>query len=366
MKRSVKLTLDYSLIGSVGVLLLFGLLIQSSAGTIQSFQKFGDGYFYFKRYLGYFVLGLGAASACFLAPVGIWRSKSKWLYGVLISVLLLVFIPGIGTSFGTISRSWAVLGPLHFQPVEVAKFAFIVSLAGILAQKGRELRLSSAFLKILARAALPITLVALQPDLGSAFMLCIIAAVMLLGSEARNKHLLMLVLFGILCFALLVFITPGRFERVVTLFDTARDTQGAGYHINQALIGIGSGGWLGVGLGHSRQKFNYLPEATGDSIFVIIAEEFGFIVTTLVVLLYAWLGQRLLKAAHRLRSDGFARSYLLGIFAWVIGQAFINMCAMIGLLPLTGITLPFMSYGGTALVSVMAGFGIAARLTQKT
>ena len=179
------------------------------------------------------------------------------------------------------------------------------------------------------------------------------------------KHLGWMAGGGLALFFILIKIAPYRAQRLTTFLNPELDPQGIGYHINQALLAIGSGGFFGLGLGHSRQKFNYLPEAAGDSIFAIIAEEMGFIFSVGLVLLFFALAYQGIKIA-RGAPDAFGKLLSVGIITWIMFQAFVNIMAMLGLLPLTGITLPFISYGSTSLVTSLAAMGLLINISRQT
>lgn len=188
---------------------------------------------------------------------------------------------------------------------------------------------------------------------------------MLFFAEATYRHLGLLAVVGVIAFLVMIWAAPYRAERFMTFLHPELDPQGQGYHINQAFLAIGSGGLLGLGLGHSRQKFQYLPEVHADSIYAVMAEELGFFVAAgfVVLLLYICLrGLRIAKSAP----DTFGRILMIGIIMWFMAQAFLNIGAMVGLLPLTGVPLPFVSHGGTALMVTLAGVGIMVNISKQT
>ncbi|MFH1769416.1 MAG: FtsW/RodA/SpoVE family cell cycle protein [Parcubacteria group bacterium] len=206
-------------------------------------------------------------------------------------------------------------------------------------------------------------LLLLQPDFGTLGLIVIIAVSVYFFSGAPAKHLLILfVIFGI-ALGSLAFVSPYRFNRIKTFLDPTTDTLGSSYHINQALITIGSGGVWGVGYGNSQQKISHLPEPVGDSIFAVLVEEFGFVGGISLILMFLVLLGLLIHIARKSRDD-FGRLFVLGMAVWVVGQAFINIGAISGLVPLTGLPLPFISFGSSSLVSILAGMGIATSVSR--
>lgn len=359
---------DYALIAAVGAVVLFGLIMLTSAGSVVGFQKFGDSYFYVKRQAIYAVVGGVLFFVFSRIPLRVWKERPRMWLAASIVLLLLVFLPGIGTSYGTISRSWVNIGGIFsFQPSEIAKMTYLLFLAAWFERVGKGIRFAQlGLVPFLGSLAGVVGLVALQPDLGTAALLAVIAGCVYFFSGARWQHVASLFLVGVLLIGALAYVSPERFSRITTFFSSRDiDALAEGYHIKQALIGIGTGGWFGKGLGQSRQKFIYLPEVAGDSIFVVIAEELGFIFTSLFLMLMFFIGYRLYQIA-RLSRDDFGRLFAAGVAVWILVQSFVNIGAMLGVLPLTGIPLPFVSFGGTALVSLLAALGIVVRVSQHT
>ncbi|NQV12167.1 FtsW/RodA/SpoVE family cell cycle protein, partial [Candidatus Uhrbacteria bacterium] len=180
---------------------------------------------------------------------------------------------------------------------------------------------------------------------------------------ASWKHLLFMGGGGSALFFLLIRLAPYRAARFTTFLHPELDPQGVGYHINQAMLAIGSGGVFGLGYGHSRQKFQYLPEVAGDSIFAVIAEELGFIISTALILLYVFFARQMLRLANN-APDKFSKYVVVGVMVWIVFQAFVNIAAMLGLMPITGIPLPFVSYGGTSMVVMLAAMGIVLNISK--
>jgi cell division protein FtsW len=279
-------------------------------------------------------------------------------------ILLLVFLPGVGQSYGTFARRWVRFGPFAFQPSEVLKLTFLIYLAAWLAKRARHLNdFKLTFLPYAAVLAVVLGLIVAQPDLGTAFVIALIAVGVYFLGGGRLAHLLILGIAGVAAFFVLMNFQTHTADRFKMFLHPELDPQGIGYHINQAYLAIGSGGKWGRGFGQSRAKFQYLPEAYGDSIFAVIAEELGFFMVFAMIILLLYIFYRGLTIA-RAAPDDFGRLLGSGIIIWFIGQTFVNISAMIGLLPLTGIPLPFVSYGSSAMVTSLAAVGILASISR--
>jgi cell division protein FtsW len=247
----------------------------------------------------------------------------------------------------------------------MAKLSIIIYLAAWLESRGTH-KIKDVFeglLPFLGIMGLIGFLIIKQPDTGTLGVIVISSFAIFFISGARIQHLASLGAIGTLVLWILVKIEPYRLDRISAFLDPGADPQGIGYQINQALLAVGSGGILGVGLGHSRQKFNYLPEPVGDSIFAVIGEELGLIGAAMLVILFVALAMRGIKIAKN-APDMFGKLLAAGITIWIVMQAFINISANIALVPLTGIPLPFISYGGTSLVFLMAAVGILLNISK--
>lgn len=356
---------DYVLLAYFAVWLIFGLVMLTSASSPIGHQRFGDGYFFIKRQL---LLGVlpGLVAFLFFAKVDyqILKKYATLVFVLTISVLLLVFIPGLGSTLNTNAHSWIVIAGRSIQPAELAKLGLIVFLAFYMAKKGKELHdFKSGFLMTLGLGMIPIGLVVLQPDIGTVAIMFGILFAMLFIAQAKISHMSLLALAGIMGLAVMIMIAPYRAARLTTFLHPELDPQGVGYHINQAFLAVGSGGILGLGLGHSRQKFQYLPEVHADSIYAIIAEEMGFIFAVGLVILLFLICKRGFQVAKG-APDQFGRLLVAGIIIWFMVQSFLNIGAMVGLLPLTGVPLPFVSHGGSALMMAMAAVGIVINVSK--
>jgi len=358
---------DYVLLGYFVIFLVFGLVMLTSAGSAVGYEKFGDSYFFIKRQLLFGVLP-GLVLFFFFSKLD-YRILRRWstvFYILAIGLLLMVFIPGLGSSYGTNAKSWLVIFDKSFQPAEFAKLAMIVFMAALISQKGKKLLdLKEGFLVTLGVGMIPAILVVLQPDIGTVSILFAILFGMLYVGRAKLVHLIGLAGAGISALIIMIMAAPYRTARFMTFLHPELDPQGVGYHINQAFLAIGSGGILGRGLGHSLQKFQYLPEVAADSIYAIIAEEMGFIFAVALVVLLILIATRGFLLAKNC-GDEFGRLLVSGIIIWFVVQSFMNIGAMVGIMPLTGVPLPFVSHGGTALAIAMGAVGIIVSVSKKS
>ncbi len=354
--RVIKLIL-FLLIGT-------GLTAIASAGVSYGNVRFDDPYYFFKQQL----IGLGAGIIllliCERIPYTLWRRLVMPIFLTALGLLILVFIPGFGTTVYGAAR-WVDLGPISFQPSEVMKLAIVLYLAAWLSTKGERQAKDfyRGFLPFLVILMVVGFLIIKQPDTGTLGLIFCVSMTIFFASGASIAHLFALFFGAIAFLAVLIKIAPYRMQRFLVFLNPEHDPLGAGYQMTQALLAIGSGGLFGVGLGHSRQKFNYLPEPVTDSIFAVLSEETGLLGVTFVLVLFTaflWRGMLIAREAP----DMFAKLLATGITAWVVCQAFINIAAISGLIPLTGIPLPFISFGGTSLAILMAAIGILLNVSR--
>ncbi len=351
MVRGHRLGVDKSPLFILTGLLIFGLVMVYNASSASALEDFSDKFYFLKEQTKWVVMGI-------LAGVGAYffdyrRLKPLALPALIVSIVLLVavFIPGIGiTAYG--ARRWINLGFTVLQPSELAKLSLVLYLSTWLTtkEKGRLL----AFLLLVG---LLVGLIILEPDMGTAIVLLGIATSIYFVSGGEILGLLAIAPAVILGGVFLALKSPYRLKRITTFFDPTADPLGASYHIRQALIAIGSGGIFGIGLGNSRQKYSYLPEATTDSIFAIIAEEVGLIGATVLIIAFVVFFVRCLRMI-RDTDDKFGKLLGVGIISWLAFQTVVNFSSMVALIPLTGVPLPFISYGGSALVAELVAVGI--------
>ncbi len=359
---------DYAVAIVVAVLLAFGLVIMYSISPILGHKTGGgaDRNFYFIHQLQYVGVGLVVWAGATSFRYDRWRSLAPWLMGAAILSLLALLIPGLASSSNGATR-WVNLGPIQFQPAEVLKLAAIVYLAAWFERRAGDLKSfwDGVFPFAIMVGAACFVVVVLQRDMGTMMVLALTAVGMFFVAGMRWLHLGAMLAAGLSAVWLAIMAFPHRQGRLATFLDPSRDASGQGYHINQALIAIGSGGIMGLGLGRSIQVYGYLPEAPNDSIFAIIGEEFGFIGAIAIIGLFGFLVWRGLQIA-RSAPDTFGRLAAAGISLWFLFQAVINIGAMLSLVPLTGIPLPFISYGGTSLVVSLLGAGILLNISKYT
>ena len=357
---------DKTLLSVVLIMLVFGLVMIASAGVIYSQTMYGDAYYFFKHQLFFGVLpGLFVLWLFQKIDYHFWRKLAVPFFFASVICLILVFVPGVGSKVYGASR-WLQLGPFSFQPSEMAKLSIIIYLAAWLESRGAQ-RIKDVFeglLPFLGIMGVVGFLIMKQPDTGTLGVIVLTSFAIFFVSGARMNHLVSMSAASAFGMWILVKIEPYRFNRILAFMNPAADPQGIGYQINQALLAVGSGGLFGVGLGHSRQKFNYLPEPVGDSIFAIIGEELGLIGGVILVILFVIVAFRGIKIAKN-APDMFGRLVATGITIWIVLQAFINIGANIALVPLTGIPLPFISYGGTSLIFLMSAVGILLNISKQ-
>ncbi len=313
------------------------------------------------------LLGLGAMLAVAKIPSNFWKKYALIILIISIVITLLVFIPGVGLASGGAKR-WILipLGSLSFsfQPAEVLKFGFIVYLAAWLASlKDRIASFKKGFLPFILLLAIPGVILLLQPNTSILAVITIASLAMFLVAGGKFRHLAILFLAGSLVLGVLILTRPYVKARVMTYLNPSHDTAGSSWQINQALIAIGSGGLLGRGFGQSVQKFKFLPEPIGDSIFAVAGEEFGLLGTTTLVILFLIFTLWGLKIAAR-APDQFGRLLALGIVILIVAQSFINIGAMLGLIPLTGAPLIFISQGGSALFLALIEAGVVLSISR--
>lgn len=366
MRRAKYHAPDYIFVALFAFIAIFGIVMLSSVSSAVAFQRFGDSLYYVKHQLFYgFIPGIFVCLALSMIDYRLYKKFAFPIFLVSILLLLAVFTP-LGTSFGG-ARSWINLGGLlTFQPSEIVKLAFIIYLAAWLERRDTKVikDFSDGFVPFLISLGIIMGLILLQPDVGTMSIIVMVALMIYFVAGASIKHLIGFGIAGIAGLAFLIKIAPYRAARFTVFLHPELDPQGIGYHINQALLAIGSGGLFGLGFGYSRQKHLYLPEVIGDSIFAIIAEELGFLVVAIILLVLLGL---IFRGYHIARNspDQFGKLVVAGIISWIGFQSFVNISAMVGLLPITGLPLPFMSYGSSSLVVLFAAMGIVINISRQ-
>lgn len=353
--------------------LLISLLALNALGLVMVFSaSVGTDLSYALRHVIWLILGSVAAVITTALDYRIWRRFAVVALVAAIGLLSVVLLPGIGdTRLG--AQRWIALGPLSFQPSEIAKLTIVLYLANWLATKGdriRQFRYGVVPFIILLGAFAGLTV--LQPDLGSSIVLVLIGFALFFAAGAALSHCISLGAAGLAVTLLLAFGSSYRRDRITIflssdqeLFDPNGLLRTLGWQIAQARLAFGGGGWFGVGLGAGRQKFQWLPHAHNDAIFAVIGEELGIIGCAVVLMLFLILAWRGLSIARR-APDRFGALLAVGITTWLVGQALINIGGITSTLPFTGIPLPFVSYGGSALVSSLAAIGILLNISRAT
>ncbi len=348
------LILTYLVIG----LVLVGLLMVGNASVVDAVRDFGNRWYYLKLQAGW--AGLGLCGFWLTSKLPYHRLEKLANVGLISTgvLLILVLIPGVSSQILG-ARRWLNLGFFSFQPAELAKLTLAIYWAKLLNKS------TSSFWPFIASLAAAAGLMMLEPDLGTTIVLVGMGLLMYFGSGGPMKNLLLAVPLILAAGAGLILISPYRRSRLMTYLDFSHDPLGASYHIRQVILSLGSGGVWGVGLGQSRQKYEFLPEVTTDSIFAVVGEELGLIGTTAVILLFLalfWVGLKIVKQAN----SQFGANLALGLIGWITIQALVNMAAMVALVPLTGVPLPFISYGGSSLVIALLSCGILVNISKNS
>ena len=355
------------LCGSAGALTVVGLVMVLSAWSVSAAQGYGgNSFWYFQRQVLYAAVGIGAAIVVMRVPPRIWRHLGIWVLGGATVLMVIAARPTSGTSLYGASR-WIDLGPVTIQPSEFAKLGLVAVAATILTNKWSKLDEPMQLLMPLAPIVLVVGLLGIaQRDLGTTLILCGLVLVMLFAAGVRMRYLLIATATGLLGATVLI---VGETYRRTRFFDAWlnpwADRQGNGYQLIQGLIAIGSGGWLGTGLGTSRAKWDFLPNAHSDFIYAVIGEELGLLGALAVLLAFGVLIYAGVRIAMHARGT-FERLLAAGVIGWIGLQAIVNMGAVTGLLPITGVPLPLVSFGGTALVVTLVGIGVLASVARDT
>ncbi|MFH1361327.1 MAG: putative lipid II flippase FtsW [bacterium] len=353
--------LDYIFVFAVLALVAVGLIMIFSASPTMGL-KINDTYFFIKRHLFYLLLGGLALYFGLSLDLKTLKKRSGLIFAVSIFLLLLLFVPGVGKKISGATR-WINLVFISFQPSEFFKFAMILYLANLLANKGAKLQdFVQGLLPVLVLIGLVLGVIILQPDLGTAIAIAGTSFVMLFAANARLAHLSLLGGVGVTLIAVLSVTSPYRLRRMVAFLDPWKDPQGSGFHIIQSLLAVGSGGFSGLGLGASKQKFFYLPQQFTDFIFAILCEELGLLGGVAVLILFIIFVVRGFRIAMN-APDSFSLLLATGLVAWLAIQALMNIMVVLGLLPTTGIPLPFISYGGTATIMNLLAVGILINIS---
>lgn len=352
------------LCATVGVLNIVGLVMILSASSVTALSDYGSSWYFFDRQLIWAVGGVAAFVLASSVDYHLWKRIAPWLLGIAVAGLMVVLVPGVGIMVDG-SRRWLGAGAIRVQPTEVAKLALLCCGANVLARRADHLHDWRQWSPVIILLAILGGLVMLEPDLDSAIVLALIGFALLIVGGARRMHLATLGASVAGLVTVLAFAAPYRRARMLAFLHPWQHQASSGYQIAQSLIALGSGGVNGVGLGAGRAKWMFLPNAHTDFIFAVIGEELGLIGCLLVIALFAGFGLVGFRVAQR-APDRFGVLLAAGVTAWIVGQAAINLGAVVGLLPVSGITLPFLSAGGSSLVITMLGAGILANVARRT
>lgn len=356
LKKQSK-SIDKKLLYLILALFSLGLIAVADASAPQALSVFGDKFYFVKQQAIWGLLGLFLMLVVSRISPSFWEKIATPLFIGSLLLLVLVLIPGVGTKVLG-ARRWLILGPISVQPSELVKLTLAIYLAKVSSKDKSTL---AYFIPLGIAAAL----IMAQPDLGTTVVVLGMGFMQIFMAGVNLFHLLAAFLGGAGVAFVYTITSVYRKNRLLTFLAQSQDPLGRDYHMRQILLALGSGGLLGVGLGQSRQKFLFLPEAATDSIFAIIAEEIGFLGVVVLLILFAFLIFKGLKVAKEV-PDRFSQILATGIVAWIGGQIILNIGSMVALVPLTGIPLPFFSYGGSALTMVLVACGILLSISAHT
>ncbi len=344
-------------------LLSIGVVMVFSASSVSARTVFGDTYYFLKRQLAWAGLGILAMIITMQIDYKGWQKLAWPALIVALLLLVAVLIPGFGVAIRG-SRRWIDIGPIPFQPSEVAKIVMVLFMASFLANRTERIhQFARGLLQPLIILGIVFVLIVLEPDFGTAGTIAAVSVVMMYVAGASITHLLSLAAIGVPGLCAMIIVAPYRARRFLAFLHPWEDPLGSGFHIIQSLLALGSGGLFGVGLGRSRQKFLYLPMQHTDFIFAIIGEELGFVGAASVLILYflfAWRGLRIAIATP----DVFGKLLAVGITTMIVFQAIVNIGVVSGTLPITGITLPLVSSGGSSMVTTLAAIGVLLNISK--
>lgn len=357
--------LDLTLFLPALALALIGYIMITSASMDVVAVRFNDPFYQSKRQLLFMFLGSITLMVCLLTPVHVWQNQSPYLLLIALLLLVAVLIPGLGRSVNGSTR-WIPIGPLSLQPSEFSKVAVVIFMAGYLVRQQQEVRNNlTGFLKSLVVLGTFIVLFLLEPDFGAVVVMMGAVLGMFFLGGMRKRHISIVLMATAGLGAITVYAADYRVKRLVSYLDPWADPFGSGYQLTQAQIAFGRGGWFGEGLGQSMQKLFYLPEAHTDFVYSVLAEEWGAFGALVVVALYGVLIVRGLHVGQRAERLGrlFSAYLAYGLVLLIAAQAMINIGVNLGLLPTKGLTLPFVSYGGSSMLACAASLGILLRIS---
>lgn len=361
--QSKKHKVDVFLLLTIIILLMIGIVMVYSSSHIWADYKYDDRLFFVKRQILFATVGIVAMLLIMRIPYWNWKKYAKIILIICFILLVIVKIPGIGIVRGG-AQSWIGIGAFSIQPSEFMKLGLIIFLAAYLSVHQKSIQsLTRGFLPVLSLVLIAFGLIMLQPDLGTGVVVVLTCMIMIYIAGAKLSHFVYLSFIGVAGFVVLIASAPYRMSRITAFLDPWQDPLGDGFQIIQSLYAIGPGRLMGVGLGNSLQKYFYLPEPQTDFIFAVLGEELGFIGGTILILLFVLLFWRGILAAIR-SPDALGSFMALGIVSMLTLQVMINISVVIGLIPVTGITLPFLSYGGSSLTLTLCSVGILLNISK--
>jgi len=355
--------IDKIFLSIIFILLIMGLFILSSASLgLIARNKIPAANLILKQF---FIAFLGVAVMLIFSKINykIWQKYSVWIFLLSLFLTVLVFLPFFGFYHGG-ARRWINIGPVFFQPSEFLKFGFILYLSSWLSAK--QINVGSfyiGFLPFLVMIGAVASLLIMQPDIGTLGIIAISSGILFFAGGGKASQIGIIIIIGILLIFTLYFVSPYFSDRISVFLNPSVDTQGIGYQLRQSLIAVGSGKIFGKGFGMSTQKFNFLPEPTSDSIFSVFSEEFGFLGSVILVILYLFFLLRGFYISKHI-PDNFGRFLTAGFVIIITIQAFINISALLGIIPLTGVPLVFISQGGSSLIMTLAEMGIVLNVSR--
>lgn len=361
---SIMANIDYTLVGTWLVICMIGLVMVASASISIADKNFGNPFHYLERQALYFVTGFVLGFVCLRIPLSVWEKTGPVALVIAYLLLGLVLVPGIGKTVNGSTR-WIPVGPINVQVSEMAKLCLIIYMSGYLVRRDDEVKGSfRGFIIPITLLIVSGVLLLLEPDFGAATVLAVTSFGMLFLAGARLWQFGLSLGMAVLTLGLIAVTSPYRMARLTAFLNPWDDPFNTGFQLTQSLIAIGRGEWFGVGLGNSIQKLFYLPEAHTDFVFAVYAEEFGLIGVALVLVLFGYLLLRAFQTGLAAEKQGkwFGAYLSYGIGLWIGMQALVNIGVNMGLFPTKGLTLPFMSYGGSSLAVMCMAFGLLLRI----
>ena len=356
---------DYILLSVLAIIIVAGVVILASVSAPYALEKFGNSYYFLAHQLLFgFLPGIVLAIFAFFINLSFLKKIAPLLFLINLVIMVMVFLPLIGSPHGGASR-WIGFGSFSFQPAELLKLTSILYLASLLSARTEKKESNQIFFVFLAIIGIISMLLIWQPNISTLGVIVFTAFLIYFAAKTPVWHIGLFFLTAAAGLLFLIKIAPYRFNRFLVFLNPGIDPMGIGYQAKQSLIAVGSGGIKGVGFGMSSQKLGFLPQSIADSIFAVFSEEFGFIGAIFLIALFLIFLLRGFKIAKD-APDKFSQLAVIGITSWIVIQAFVNIGAMIGILPLTGIPLPFVSYGGSALIMELIGAGILLNISKQS